>query len=40
VSNYLKDTNIAEVVRVRTIPPWLKKLPKNPERIKVILKDS
>lgn len=40
VSNYLKDTNIAEIVRVRAIPPWLKKLPKNPERIKVILKDS
>ena len=40
VSNYLKDTNIAEIVRVRTIPPWLKKLPKNPERIKVILKEN
>src|SRR3989344_1571430 len=40
VSNYLKDTNIAEVVRVRSIPPWLKKLPKNPERIKVILKEN
>lgn len=40
VSNYLKDTNIAETVRVRTIPPWLQKLPNNPERIKVILKDN
>lgn len=40
VINYLKDTNIAETVRVTTIPPWLKKLPNNPERIKVILKEN
>lgn len=38
VIQYLKDTNIAEEVKIRTIPPWLKKLPNNPERIKVELR--
>ena len=34
---YLKDANISEEVKIRTMPPWLKKLPTNPERIKIIL---
>lgn len=40
VAQYLKDTGIAEEVKISTIPPWLKKLPTNPERIKVILKEN
>ncbi len=40
VATYLKDTGVAETVRISTMPPWLTKLPNNPERIRVILKEN